>query len=375
MRSGAAGAARRWARACARCAVAVALAACVTTVEEAPLLEGPAPPPTIPASLTIPFGGAPGQPQQQALDDVFRNVLRQLQEAATERDPATGRHDVERLGALLAQFDRDDMPPVMRERLAGYRGIARGLRFCEQHAVRAARLEQLPPAPGPDGAPTPMEAGAPALGAPLRLQLRLPPPPEPTRLGAADDDQPTAFLVQASVLDTYAEGSERGGSTMEVVRLPEGFAWAGGEDLLLPVAIDLPVADAVQRQTQVRVSLLPGYVQIDGELAPVPQTLLATANVAQWPVGYGAVAKAPLVELQAALRVFEPRAFPRAWLAAASVPPGPDRETAIALLLEQVRFGRADQARVAMAALRRMTGEPLLVGDREAWLAWSQTRR
>jgi hypothetical protein len=57
------------------------------------------------------------------------------------------------------------------------------------------------------------------------------------------------------------------------------------------------------------------------------------------------------------------------------LPPGPDRETAIALLLDQVRFGRADQARVAMAALRRLTGESLLVGDREAWLAWSQTRR
>lgn len=375
MRSGAAGAARRWARACARCAVAVALAACVTTVEEAPLLEGPAPRPTIPPSLTIPFGAAPGQPGQQALDDVYRNVLRQLQEAATERDPATGRHDVERLGALLAQFDRDDLPLVMRERLAGYRGIARGLRFCEQHAARTARFDLLPPAPGPDGAPTPVEAGAPALGAPLRLQLRLPAPPEPTRMGAADDDQPCAFLIESTVRDTYAEGSERGGSTMDVVRLPDAFTWAGGADLLLPVTIDLPVANAVQREVQVRVSLLPGYVQIAGELAPVPQTLLAATTVAQWPVGYGVVAKAPLAELQAALRAFEPRVFPRVWLAAAAVPPGPDRETAITLLLDQVRFGRADQARVAMAALRRLTGESLLVGDREAWLAWSQTRR
>jgi hypothetical protein len=194
-------------------------------------------------------------------------------------------------------------------------------------------------------------------------------------MGAADDDQPAAFLVESTVRDTYAEGSERGGSMMDVVRLPDAFTWAGGADLLLPVTIDLPVADAVQREVQVRVSLLPGYVQIAGELAPVPQTLLAATTVAQWPVGYGVLAKAPLAELQAALRVFEPRVFPRVWLAAAALPPGPDRETAIALLLDQVRFGRADQARVAMAALRRLTGESLLVGDREAWLAWSQTRR
>lgn len=378
MRSRAAGAKRRWARAIARCAVAAALAACVTTVEEVPLFDvkaPPAPPPDVPASLTIPFGGPPGQPQQQALDDVYRNVLRQLQEAATERDPVTGRHDVERLDALLAQFDRGDMPAVMRERLAGYRGIARGLRFCEQHAARAARLELLPPEPGPDGAPTPLEAGAPALGAPLRFELRLPAPAEPTRLCGADDDQPIAFLVQASVRDTYVEGSERGGDTTTVVRLPEAFEWAGGALLRVPVVVDVPVVEAVLREVSVRVSLLPGYVQVEGELAPVPQTLLATATVAQWPVGYGVVAKAPLAELRAALRAFEPRAFPRAWLAAAAVPPGQDREAAIALLLDQVRFGRADQARVATAALRRMTGESLLVGDREAWLAWSQTRR
>jgi hypothetical protein len=54
---------------------------------------------------------------------------------------------------------------------------------------------------------------------------------------------------------------------------------------------------------------------------------------------------------------------------------------AMRLLIEQVRFGRPDQAQVAMAALREMSGQssssvsaPAL-GDREAWLVWWAQRR
>ena len=63
----------------------------------------------------------------------------------------------------------------------------------------------------------------------------------------------------------------------------------------------------------------------------------------------------PLPELRTVLRTFEPKLFARAYLAA-SATRGADRETAIELLLEQVRFGRPDQAQVAMAALRAITG-------------------
>lgn len=374
-----AAAGRRRRRAPWRVAVAVLLAACVTTVEEAPLLEfnAPAPPLEPPPSLTIPFGETVAGPQQQLVDEFYRSVLRQLQDAATSVDPATGRHDVDLLGALLARFERDDMPAGVRERVAGYRRIERGLRFCEGHAARAARLELSPPAPDADGKPVPVEQGAPALGAPVRLELRLPAGPEPASLGGEDDDEPAGFLVHASIDDAFVEGSVRSHSRSDVVRLPEAFALAEGRELRFPIVVDEPVGEAVRRTVVVRVSLLPGYVRLGGAAAPIPQTLLAEAKVAQWPAGYGALQKAPLVELQAALRQFEPRAFPRAWLAAVATAgaPAADREAAIGMLLEPVRFGRADQAQVAMAALRELTGESLLVGDRDAWLAWSQARR
>jgi hypothetical protein len=44
-------------------------------------------------------------------------------------------------------------------------------------------------------------------------------------------------------------------------------------------------------------------------------------------------------------------------------------------LIELLRFGRPDQATVAMSALRLLTGENLSLADREAWLAWWQARR
>jgi len=180
--------------------------------------------------------------------------------------------------------------------------------------------------------------------------------------------------VHATIDDAFVEGSVRSHSTNEVRRLPAAFALADGRELRLPLVVDAPVGEAVRRTVTLRVSLLPGYVRVGGEVVPVPQTVLAAATVVQWPAGYGALAKAPLAELRTALRPFEPRTFPRAWLAATAAT-GADREPAIALLLEQVRFGRADQAQVAMAALRELTGERLLVGDRDAWLAWSQARR
>lgn len=370
---------RRRRRAPWRVAVAVLLAACVTTVEEAPLLEfnAPAPPIEAPPSLTIPFGETVAGPQQQLVDEFYRSVLRQLQEAATSLDPATGRHDVDQLGALLARFDRSDMPPGVRERVAGYRRIERGLRFCEGHAARAARLDLMAPAPGSDGKAAPVEQGAAALGLPLQFELRLPAPAEAVTLGGVDDDEPAGFLVHAAIDDAYVEGSVRSHSRSDVIRLPAAFALADGRELRLPVAVDEPVGEAVRRTVVVRVSFLPGYVRIGDEAVPVPQTLLAEAKVVQWPAGYGTLQKAPLAELKASLRVFEPRTFPRAWLAAVAAASAPtaDREAAIGLLLEPVRFGRADQAQVAMAALRELTGERLLVGDRDAWLAWSQARR
>ena len=71
---------------------------------------------------------------------------------------------------------------------------------------------------------------------------------------------------------------------------------------------------------------------------------------------------------------FDARNFACAYLAAVFVP-SHERTAVIELLIEQVRFGRDDQAQVAMAALAAVTGAELAVGDRDAWLAWWQARR
>ena len=104
------------------------------------------------------------------------------------------------------------------------------------------------------------------------------------------------------------------------------------------------------------------------------RTDIASAGLTQWPAGYEAIAKAPLVTLREALRRGDPAHFAHVFVAA-SFAGADERDAATALLIEQVRFGRQDQALVAMAALQVLTGAQLPSGDREAWLAWWQARR
>lgn len=361
MRSGAASRWRFLARALARAGAAAGLAACVTTYEDAPFGQDPLEPPPYAVAVTIPIGEPVVGPDQVVVSEFYRSVLQRLHEAAKERDAAE-------IEGLLASYERSDLPPAMLERVRGYRAIARGLRFC-QHAAQRAEIVALAPA-----AAVPVEAGWPALGAPVQLELRLPAAAEAVVLGGRDDSDPISFLVSVTIEDSFLEGSSRSARTNEFVRQQEAIALRGNTVLRLPIAIDLPGASAVRREIHVRVDLMPGYVQADDGRLPVPQTSIAATTLTQWPVGYGAVAAAPLAELRAALRTFEPKLFARAYLAAAATR-GADRETAIDLLVEQVRFGRADQAQVAMAALRAITGVDILVGDRDAWLAWSQSRR
>ena len=294
----------------------------------------------------------------------YASVLRQLNEATKDGD-------LPQLEALLASYERVDLPPAVQDRIRGYRGIARGLRFCREAAQRAT-IELVTPEAGAEAPPA--EGGVPALGAPLRLEMRLPAGSVPVLLGGRDDADPIGFLVAITVDDSFVEGSTQSSQSHNFSWQTSAFELAAGAVLRLPIEIDLAGVTAVRREVHVRVDLMPGYVRVAGERAPVSQTAIAARTLTQWPVGYGAVAAAPLTELKAALGAFGPKTFARAWLAAAATK-GPDREVAIDLLLEQVRLGRADQAQVAMAALRGITGIQFLVGDRDAWLAWSRDRR
>jgi hypothetical protein len=95
---------------------------------------------------------------------------------------------------------------------------------------------------------------------------------------------------------------------------------------------------------------------------------------ALYPQGFEVVRERPLAELRQALRPLAPAQFARVWLAAHFLPSS-ERDTALELLMEPVRFGRDDQAQVAMAALQLLTGAAVPVGDRDGWLAWWQARR
>ncbi len=359
----------RWARAVALAIGGLGLVACVTTYEEVPLFgrrdELAAPSYAVP--LMIPIGEPNADPSQAVVAEFYRTVLQRLHEANQERDPGRAAADLE---ALLADHDREDLPAAMREQLRGYRGVVRGLRFAKHAAANARLVLQTADAV----AAVQIEEGAPALGAPVHYVLELPAPIEPVVLGGLDDGDPIGFAVAFTVEDAFVEGSTGSSSTQRIVRLPTAVTLAGNEVVRLPIDIELPGATAVRREIHVRVDLMRGYVQCEAGRSPIRHTCIAAATITQWPVGYSTVAKAPLTELRTALRTFDAKTFARAYLAAAATR-GPDRETAIELLIEQVRYGRADQAQVAMAALKVTAGVDLPIGDRDAWLAWWQARR
>ncbi len=339
----------------------LAASACVTTYEDAPLLFGAAdvsaPSYAVPVAIPIPQGN--GTPEDIARAEFYRSVLKRLNDAAKDGDVAL-------LESLLSAYERPDMPPAIAAHVAGYRAVVPGLRF-QQHVAKVATLPLVDERGEVAAAPPP-------LGAPVALELRIPAGAEAWSLGGRDDVDPLRLVVGMRIDDTFVDGSSRSWESQDFVPLPGSFELRGDAVLRAPIAVEKPGGEAVRREVRVVVELMPGYLQLAGVRAPLRRALLATSTFTQWPVGYDAVAKAPLAALQAALRNFEPASFRRAYLAAVSTQ-GPDREMALGLLVQQVRFGRIDQAQVAMAALRGMTGADVAIGDRDGWLAWDQARR
>lgn len=348
------GALARW---CAQVA-ALSAAACVTTYEEAPLLLDDKTPAIQAGTVTIPFGEAE-QGDRRLLFEFYGGVFGRLQTAAEDRDPV-------QLEALLAAYERPNLPESLGSVLRGYRAVARALRW-QEHLVATAMLRPLP---GPDGGAAPL----PPLGQAFTYELVLPAPPMAVRLGGRADRDPCGFAVSVTLDDTFADGSTRSTHTQEFVWLPEPNTFADGAPLAVPIELDVAAGLAVRRVVHLRVDLMPGHVEIDGVRAPVQRTGIGAATLTQWPRGHEAIANAPLATLREALRRGDAAHFAHVFVAACFVRAA-DRDAAIALLIEQVRFGRQDQALVAMAGLQELTGTRLAAGDREAWLAWWQARR
>jgi hypothetical protein len=330
-----------------------------------------------PIAIAIPVaqGGS-----DRLLLEFYSGILRRLQDAADDGDVAL-------LDSLVASYDKPNIPASVSQHLAGYRAIGRGIRF-RQHALRKAVLElRLPDASTPDaskpdelrpdaamvgGAKLIAAPNVSALGKDLQLRLRLPAMAKVVTLGGRNDLNPIRFTVSVTVEDEYADGSFRSLHTDGAVWLPERFELVGDNELLLPIDVGAALDDAVRRNVTVRIDMR-GHVEIDDVRAPVKSTSIAAGSYIQWPVGYDVIAKQPMAALKLALGAFQSKNFASVYLAALKIPEAHQHE-ACELLIDQVRFGRADQAQVAMAALQNVTGLSIAVGDRDAWLDWWQAR-
>jgi len=346
-------------RALLAAAMLSSLAACVTTYE-------PVDPETDvenlsfaqPVAIPLPeLGGG----NSRVLVEFYSGILRRLQDAADEGDVAL-------LDSLVDSYDRPNVPDAFREHLEGYRAIARGIAFTH-HVQHKGTLRLTGKVPA--GADEPK---TPDLGQPLRLELEVPAMPTPVTLGALGERDPIGFAVAVSIDDEYVDGSSRRTETKEFLWLPKSFELSGTRLLQLPIEIGAEVGDAVRRSVLVRVDLMPGYVTFEDVRAPVQRVTAGAVSYTQWPKGHEILAAQPLAGLREALKDFSPTNFASAYLSALLVPSAQRRE-ACTLLIDQVRFGRADQAQVAMAALHQIAGVRIAVGDRDGWLAWWQSKQ
>jgi hypothetical protein len=329
--------------------------ACVTEYEAAPLVDTSLVRPDFAIAQSIPFGAVATSAEDQVLLDLYASVFQRLQQAVEEDSPAT-------IDALVAAYDRGALPDWVRERFEGYRNLAEGQRFLRHARERSAVT---------------LPAGDPPVladGTALEFTFELPPYAEPVVLGGRDDADPTVFAVALTVEDAFVDGSSRRYSHQDFVRLPSGQVLAGEAALRLPIRVDLPANGAVMRTANVRVDLLPGYLLVGERRAAVRLATLAAASATQYPAERAEVLADPLAALRQNLKQGGVAGARRAWLAALATR-GADRRAAEELLIEQVRTASAEPAAQAMAALQVLTGVRILVGDRDGWLAWWQSRQ
>lgn len=325
-------------------------------------------PMTLPEGLglgvVIPIG-EPVDESQRPLMAVYQSVLEQMQEAYGGRVRGTGqrRHpDLPALRDLLATWRRPDIPVWAREQIEGYAAAAEGLAF-ELHAVGNGKVvPQVDDGIGDE------------IGEPLRLQVELPAAPTPYELRGGEATGGIAFTIALEVEDLFVDGSSRQHEDSTVVRLPEDLALTGDAVLRLPFLVELTDTGAVRRTVRARADLLPGFVYRDGLRCPLRRTTVTAVVHTQYPAGFASIRQKPLQSLRAGIALGDAAHFPHVLLGALFTQ-GDERQAAQAALIDVVRLGRPDQAHVAMAALRQLTGVEVTIGDREGWLAWWQARQ
>lgn len=300
----------------------------------------------------------------RALVEFYESLLSQMLEAHQDRD-------LPRLQSLLAGCAPLALPDWVAPRIEGFTGLAHGLHF-ELATEQRGRLREVDPAPAGEGVAALSRA---SIGAPLVYELELPVPDGgPWRLGAVSEPDPVAFQVALVVREHFLDGTQKKIEDADVVRLDHAVE-LDDEALRLPVRVDLGASEAVRREIELEVRLLPGYVRRGDVRAPVRNTLVATATARQWPPGHEVIRTAPLRTLQNAQRLGDRDHFKHVRLAA-EFAGTEERAEVERSLMEWVRLGRPDQSLVAMATLRAIVpdGAPA-IGDRDGWLSWWEARR
>lgn len=315
-------------------------------------------------SVVIPIVG--GQATRSPLQELYAGIYLRLNEAHEQRD-------LDLMRSLLAQYEREDLPEDVAQRMAGFRALAMGLEF-ELHAVAQASLLVVPPA----GAAVPAEGQesvvSEEIGKASNYELVVPPlPGAVVKLGGGSVDDPIAFSVDVRIRDYFLDGSTRTHEDGDVVLLSETVVLQD-KPLRLPLELDLGPSAAVKRELDLRIDLLPGYLNIADRRVPVRRTTLAARSDRQWPQGLLEIRDKPLQVLRDAMAIGDASRFMHVRLAAEFATEEQQQEVR-RMLIDWVRLGRPDQAMVAMAALAATTDAVIPVGDRDGWLAWWQASR
>lgn len=345
---------------------------CVTVYEDAPLIQDELATPEFAIAQTIPLGKPLVSERDQQLAQLYSGVLTRMQEAVDDRDLPV-------LFGLLDAYQKPGLPDMLADRLAGYRALAHGLVFLE-HAVARASLELVAAAPSVEPANLAAAPAAPAIpvtptiGQPLPIEFRLPASTVSVRLGGRRDHDPIGFVIAIVIEDIFVDGGTREQKNQHIEWLPEAVDLVGDAVLRLPLQLEVFAGKAVRRTVHLRVDLLGGYVKTGEFRAPVPRRTLAAMTLTQWPAGHEPIVARPLATLREALRLGDEAHYAHVFLGAVFTS-GLERQQALELLVDQVRFAPQPLAVVAMATLRELTGAEATIGDREEWLAWWNTRR
>lgn len=346
--------------------IALVAGSCVTVYEDAPLIDVTTAPPEFAVAQSIPFGSPDASPEERLLAQIYDGVLRDMQRAVVAGD-------ADELRGLLAAYDKPKLPPVIRDRIDGFRLLEIGLRFTNHAAAKSTLAVVTHPDADPIAVASESTAPTvvvPPIGKPVHLEFVLPPHAEAVHLGGRGETDPIGFAIAMEIEDWFVDGGSRTERRHDLQWLQDGFDLDGTRVLRQPFTLEVDAGRAVRRTVTMRIDLVGGYVGIDGKRVPLPRRrTLAALRFVQWPAGHEPIQRRPLDTLREALRIGDAAHLPHVFLGA-TFTSGADREQALLLLIEQVRMGSLQLADVAMATLRDLTGVDIAIGDREGWLAW-----